>query len=110
MHRSARRGPAGAAATGAGGFGRLGRYVPWFIAGFLLLATLNSLGLLPGVLPGPLRLAAGALTAVAMAALGLGVDVRALGRVGARAGAAVATSLLILVGISLGLIRLLGVA
>ncbi len=52
----------------------------------------------------------GALTAVAMAALGLGVDVRVLGRAGARVGAAAAVSLLALVGISLGLIRLLGVA
>jgi len=110
IHRSGRRGPAGAAATGAGGLGRLGRFVPWFIAGFLLLAALNSLGLLPGAVLGPMRLAAGALTAIAMAALGLGVDVRALGRVGARVSAAVASSLLILIGISLGLIHLLGVA
>ena len=110
MHRSERRGPAGAAATGAGGLGRVGRYVPWFIAGFLLLAALNSLGLLPGAVLGPMRLAAGALTAVAMAALGLGVDVRALGRVGAQVSAAVATSLLILIGISLGLVHLLGMA
>jgi uncharacterized membrane protein YadS len=86
----------------------LGRFVPWFIAGFLLLAALNSLGLVPGAVLGPLRLAAGVLTAIAMAALGLGVDVRALGRVGARVGAAVAVSLLILIGISLGLIHLLG--
>jgi uncharacterized membrane protein YadS len=106
--RAAADGTGAAAAHGRGR--RLGRYVPWFIGGFLLLAALNSLGLLPGVLLGPLRLAAGTLTAVAMAALGLGVDVRALGRVGARVGAAVAVSLLILVGISLGLIRLLGVA
>jgi uncharacterized integral membrane protein (TIGR00698 family) len=33
----------------------LGRFVPWFITGFLLLAALNSLGLLPAVLLGPLR-------------------------------------------------------
>jgi hypothetical protein len=38
------------------------------------------------------------------------VDVRALGRVGTRVSAAVVVSLLILVCISLGLIRLLGVA
>ena len=108
--RSERHGAGGAGATGARGLWRPGRFVPWFIIGFLLLAALNSLGLLPGTVLGPLRLAAGVLTAVAMAALGLGVDVRALGRVGARVGAAVAVSLLILVGISLGLIRLLGVA
>jgi uncharacterized integral membrane protein (TIGR00698 family) len=108
--RSERQRAAGGAAAAGGRGRRLGRYVPWFIAGFLLLAALNSLGLLPGVLLGPLRLAAGVLTAIAMAALGLGVDVRALARVGARVGAAVAGSLLVLVGISLGLIRLLGVA
>ncbi len=108
--RSERQRAAGGAAEAGGRGRRLGRYVPWFIAGFLLLAALNSLGLLPGVLLGPLRLAAGVLTAIAMAALGLGVDVRALARVGARVGAAVAGSLLVLVGISLGLIRLLGVA
>ena len=109
MARSERHRAGGAGATSARGLGRLGRFVPWFITGFLLLAALNSLGLLPGAVLGPLRLASGVLTAVAMAALGLGVDVRALGRVGARVSTAVATSLLILVGISLGLIQLLGV-
>ncbi len=111
MGRSERQRPAGGAgAMSVRGLGRLGRFVPWFIIGFLLLTAPNSLSLVPGAVLGPLRLAAGALTAVAVAALGLGVDVRALGRVGARVGAAVAVSLLILVGISLGLIRLLGVA
>ena len=86
----------------------LGRYLPWFITGFLLLAALNSLGVLPVALLGPLRWIAAGLTAIAMAALGLGVDVRALGRVGARVSLAVAVSLLILLGISLGLIVLLG--
>jgi uncharacterized integral membrane protein (TIGR00698 family) len=109
MARSERHGVGSAGATSVRGLGRFGRFVPWFIIGFLLLAALNSLGLLPGAVLGPLRVAAGVLTAVAMAALGLGVDVRALGRVGPRVGAAVAISLLILVGISLVLIRLLGV-
>jgi uncharacterized integral membrane protein (TIGR00698 family) len=88
---------------------QLGRYLPWFITGFLLLAAVNSLGVLPAALLGPLRWIAAGLTAIAMAALGLGVDVRALGRVGARVSLAVAISLLILLGISLGLIVLLGV-
>lgn len=86
---------------------RLGRYLPWFITGFLLLASLNSLGLVPPAVLAPLRLAAGGLTVMAMAALGLGVDVRALGRVGARVSTAVAISLLVLASISLGLIALL---
>ena len=43
-----RRAADGTGAAAAHGRGRrLGRYVPWFIGGFLLLAALNSLGLLP---------------------------------------------------------------
>ncbi|GJE71243.1 hypothetical protein CHKEEEPN_2787 [Methylorubrum podarium] len=53
---------------------------------------------------------AGYLTIVAMAALGLGVDVRVLARVGARVTAAVTGSLLVLVMISLALIYALGIA
>lgn len=111
MGRMERQGAAGGdGAAAARGQRRPGLFVPWFIVGFLLLAALNSLGLLPAAALDPLRLAAASLAAVAMAALGLGVDVRALGRVGARVGVAAAASLLILVGISLGLIRLLGIA
>jgi uncharacterized integral membrane protein (TIGR00698 family) len=104
-----RRPEPGAGTTAAAGRGpwRLIRYLPWFITGFLLLAGLNSLGLLPPATLPALRLAAEGLTVMAMAALGLGVDLRALGRVGARVGTAVAGSLLVLVGISLGLILML---
>ena len=45
-----------------------------------------------------------------MAALGLGTDMRAVGRAGARVTAAVTGSLLVLGAISVGLIRLLGIA
>ncbi len=45
-----------------------------------------------------------------MAALGLGVDLRVLGRIGGRVTLAVVLSLIILIAISLGLIRLLGIA
>jgi uncharacterized integral membrane protein (TIGR00698 family) len=107
VHRQRHSGGAGTAVIP--GSRQLGRYLPWFITGFLLLAALNSLGVLPAALLGPLRWIAAGLTAIAMAALGLGVDVRALGRVGARVSMAVAISLLILLGISLALIALLGV-
>jgi uncharacterized membrane protein YadS len=89
---------------------RPARYMPWFIAGFLLLSLLNSLGLVPRAALAPLRLTAGLLTTIAMAALGLGVDLRALGRVGVRVTAAAAVSLLILVALSLAAIRALGTA
>src|SRR5215218_1988968 len=43
MARIQRHGKGGAGAPGGRGLGRIGRYVPWFITGFLLLAALNSL-------------------------------------------------------------------
>ena len=88
----------------------LGRLVPWFIVGFLLLAAARSLGLVPEVALRPLALASSALTVVSMAALGLGVDLRLLGRVGPRVTIAVVASLLVLFAISLVLIKLLRIA
>jgi uncharacterized integral membrane protein (TIGR00698 family) len=88
----------------------LSRLVPWFIIGFLGLAALRSLGLVPEVLLGPAAMVATALTIISMAALGLGVDVRTVARSGGRVTAAAIASLLVLGGISLGLIHLLGVA
>jgi uncharacterized integral membrane protein (TIGR00698 family) len=88
----------------------LNRLVPWFIVGFLGLAMLRSLSLIPDVVLKAVLPAATLLTVISMAALGLGVDLKILGRVGARVTLAVTLSLLVLMGISLGLIRLLGVA
>jgi len=89
---------------------RLTQLVPWFILGFLVLASLRSLGLIPDALVGPLKHLAGLLTIVSMAALGLGVDVRVLARVGGRVTAAVTGSLLVLIATSLLLIEILGIA
>jgi len=86
------------------------RLVPWFIVGFLGLALLRSLGLIPDRVLQAVLPAATLLTVISMAALGLGVDLKILGRVGGRVTLAVTLSLLVLIGISLGLIRLLGVA
>jgi uncharacterized integral membrane protein (TIGR00698 family) len=88
----------------------LHRLVPWFILGFLAMAALRSLGLLPQGLLGPIATVAGLLTVISMAALGLGVDVRAVARAGGRVTAAVSLSLLVLGVIGFGLIRLLGIA
>ena len=81
--------------------------VPWFIAGFLLLAAARSLGLIPAEVAGPVRDVSRWMTVLAMAALGLGVDVRVLRRVGPRVIAAVTGSLLVLVTLSASLIWLL---
>jgi uncharacterized integral membrane protein (TIGR00698 family) len=87
----------------------LHRMVPWFIIGFLVLATLRSLGLLPDILQGPIAFLTTWLTVISMAALGLGVDVRIVGKVGGRAIAAVSSALLMLLLLSIIVIRVLGI-
>ena len=84
--------------------------VPWFIVGFLAVLAARSLGLIPeGALP-PTKTTANLLTTISMAALGLGVNIRVVAHAGIRVTAAVTLSLCVLGAISLGLIRLLGVA
>jgi len=61
--------------------------------------------LLPDGAIWPLQKAAVILTVMSMAALGLGVDLRVIGRVGGRVTAAVTLSLLFLLAVSLGLVR-----
>jgi uncharacterized integral membrane protein (TIGR00698 family) len=81
-------------------------WVPWFIPGFILFAFLRSFNVIPNFAVGPLATIATILTVVSMAALGLGVDVKVISRVGGRVTAAVTMSLVVLIVISLGLIRL----
>ncbi len=88
----------------------LHRLVPWFIIGFLLLATVRSAGVVPGAVLPPVALAANLLTVVAMAALGLGVDVRTVARAGARVTAAVTLSLATLGALSWALIAGAGIS
>jgi uncharacterized integral membrane protein (TIGR00698 family) len=79
--------------------------VPWFIVGFFVLATLRSLSLVPDAAVYPLQKTASILTIMSMAALGLGVDLRVISRVGGRVTAAVTLSLLVLLIVSLCLVR-----
>ncbi len=88
----------------------LHRLVPWFIIGFLLLAAIRSSGLVPDAVLPPVALAANLLTVLAMAALGLGVDVRTVARAGARVTAAVTLSLAVLGAISWVLIAAAGLS
>jgi uncharacterized integral membrane protein (TIGR00698 family) len=86
----------------------LRKLVPWFIIGFLVLAGLRSMGVIPAASLAPIGWVANLLTVVSMAALGLGTDLRVVARAGSRVTAAVTVSLLVLGAISLGLVRLLG--
>jgi uncharacterized integral membrane protein (TIGR00698 family) len=88
---------------------RLTELVPWFIVGFLLALAARSLGLIPQPVLAPLTGTASLLTTLAMAALGLGVDVRAVARSGARVTLAVTLSLVVLGAMSYALIRFAGI-
>jgi uncharacterized integral membrane protein (TIGR00698 family) len=94
-----------AESVGSNGFD-LFQLVPWFIIGFLVLAGLRSFEILPGSAATLLLRVASMLTVVSMAALGLGVDVSVLRRVGGKVTVAVTLSLLLLLIISLGIVRL----
>ncbi|GAA0870610.1 putative sulfate exporter family transporter [Brevundimonas basaltis] len=85
----------------------LGHLLPWFIVGFLLLMGARSLGLIPATVLPALGWLTTALTVLAMAALGLSTDARAVARSGPRIVAVVTLSLLALIGLALGLIYLL---
>lgn len=86
----------------------LSRLLPWFIIGFLVMIGLRSFDLIPQAALAPMAAASGLLTVVAMAALGLQTDIRAVARAGGRVVAAVVLSLVALVVLALALIRLLG--
>ena len=88
----------------------LHKLVPWFIIGFLVLAVLRSMDLIPHLALAPIGVVSNLLTVIAMAALGLGTDLRVVARSGGRVTAVVTLSLLVLGAISAGLIRLLGIA
>jgi uncharacterized integral membrane protein (TIGR00698 family) len=95
-------------ATPGAGFA-ITRYVPWFIMGFLALALLRSAGMLPAGWVAPTRSISGWLTVAAMAALGLGVDLRAIARVGRPVILTVSASLAVLIVLSVTLIHVLAI-
>lgn len=95
-----------------GGSGRarpnLSHLLPWFIVGFLLLLGLRSLGWIPQAALAPAHDLSNFLTIMSMAALGLGVDARAVLQAGGKVTSVVVGSLLGLGGVSFALIKLLG--
>jgi uncharacterized integral membrane protein (TIGR00698 family) len=83
--------------------------VPWFVIGFVVLATLRSVGVIPDASAAIAKVVAGWLTIAAMAALGLSVDIHAVRRVGTRVVIAVGGSLVALMILAVGLIRALAI-
>ncbi len=87
---------------------QLHELVPWFIVGFLMALAARSLGLIPAALLPGITHTAALLTTLAMAALGLGVDVRMVSRTGPRVTLAVTLSLIFLGVLSYALIHISG--
>jgi uncharacterized integral membrane protein (TIGR00698 family) len=83
----------------------LTKLVPWFVIGFVVLATLRSVGVIPENLASVTKLIAGWLTIAAMAGLGLSVDVRAVRSVGSRVVIAVGGSLATLIVLAIAIIK-----
>lgn len=88
---------------------RIHQFVPWFIVGFLVMASARSMGYVPQGAAAPIQWTTTWLMVLAMAGMGLGVDVRGLASMGTRVTVAAATSLAALMGASLVLIRVLGI-
>ena len=86
---------------------RLSQILPWFIIGFALMMGCRSAGLIPQHLAAPLGSISNTLTVIAMAALGLTVDIRSVLQAGGRVILTASLSIFMLVVTSLGLIFLL---
>jgi len=86
------------------------RAVPWYIIGFAVAAALRTFEVIPASTGDTVREGARALTIVAMAGLGLAVDIHVVRKVGPRVGSTVIVSLALMLTLSLALVRLLGVA
>jgi uncharacterized integral membrane protein (TIGR00698 family) len=81
-----RHGPAGATAPSPARMSplRVIRLVPWFLIGFVLVAAINSTGIVPAGAHGPLQRASVFLVAVALSAIGLSTNVAALRKAGSK--------------------------
>ncbi|AQU87151.1 hypothetical protein B0W47_06300 [Komagataeibacter nataicola] len=86
----------------------LTRLVPWYIIGFVVMMAVRSAGGIPAGLVAPLNHVATFLTILAMAALGLGVELRAIMRASTALMVTVTLSLLGLLGASVALVRGMG--
>ena len=82
------------------------RLVPWYITGFMAMMVVRSLDLIPPQVVGPINLVTTALTILAMAALGLCVDIRAVLRAGRPLVVTVLLSLCGLLGAGMVLVRI----
>jgi uncharacterized integral membrane protein (TIGR00698 family) len=86
------------------------RPLPWFLVGFLGLAALRTGGMIAEPIAGQLASVSGFFTLIAMAGLGLGVDLRELRRAGPRVSIAAAAAMLAIVTLGVLFIRVLRIS
>ncbi len=98
------------AAPGAGA-ARLpiGKYLPWFVIGFLAMSLLRTVGIIPAGLGDVAKEISKLLTSIAMAALGLGVDVRTVKASGPRVGGVVVLLTVLMVIAALLIVTAMGI-
>ncbi len=82
--------------------------VPWFAFGFLALVGVSSLGVVPHDVVKQVGVASSYMLATALAAMGFGVEVRAIKRKGLRPLILAVSSWLLIAGVSFGLVSVLG--
>lgn len=85
----------------------IGQLLPWFVAGFIAAGALRSAGVVSVPFADTARDSARALTVLAMAALGLNVDIHAIRRVGPKVAMTVTGSLAVMVTIALAIVHVL---
>jgi uncharacterized integral membrane protein (TIGR00698 family) len=81
--------------------------IPWFIIGFIILTCFRSAGLVNETFLKPITTIANNLTVLAMASLGLGVDIKVLKEVGLRVSLTVTASLAVLIAFAVALIEII---
>ncbi|AJS58178.1 YeiH family protein [Paenibacillus sp. IHBB 10380] len=84
--------------------------IPWFILGFLLMSGVNTLGIIPEGITDQVIVAAYLLIAMAMAGLGLGVEIATFRRLGIKSFVAGAIGSVLLSVLGFLLIHLFGLA
>jgi len=92
-----------------GGRQSLTRFLPWFVIGFITLALLRTASLIPDDLGTLAKEISRVMTAIAMAGLGLSVDVRSVRNSGSRVALVVIGLTILLVAMSLVIVTILRV-
>lgn len=98
---SLRRRKVDAALSSAG----IGKLLPWFVVGFMIAGALRSTGAVSLPFADGARDFARTLTILAMAALGLNVDIQAIRKVGPKVALTVTGSLAVMVSVALVIVR-----